>query len=210
MHVSFFSVVFEISKIGMVYQCLNFLQNNYLIVEKRKQLGSNSIFTRFQQILNQVPLSKNQIIKHVVRKPLYEEFFFRICVQGGIFLIQRRRNRNKKTNVINLRIQKIFRIIVSALLFGLSHFIYQPLTFHQMKNVAWICLTGVVYGYVSENRRSMSESYLIHGINNALCCAKILHPQKEAMLKNAIYLSYLGLLFLFGKEICNDFREMMY
>lgn len=203
-----FSLMLEMSKIGLVCQFLTDLKNNCLIVKQPNKMVSHSIFERFQQMLNPIPLSKDQISIHVVKQPLYEEFIFRICVQGGIFLIQRSKNKNRECSQIELRKQKIFRISVTAFLFGFSHFIYQPLSARQIKNVAWICLTGIVYGYLTENRRSISESYLIHGMNNALCCAKMLHPQKRAMLQSVIYLSYLGLLALFSKEIYSDLKSI--
>lgn len=123
----------------------------------------------YVQLSRQCPVLSNHLFKSVVEAPFLEEVLFRLALQNGIHGCQKLKNWifKKKLNEADLRIQKIFRVECTSILFALSHFNVSSISF-SLTQMGLSYVGGSSLGYLYEKYGTLSVPILLHGCNNAL------------------------------------------
>jgi len=106
--------------------------------------------------------------------PILEEVMFRGALLGGLKACQYGYNKiryciNKyEPSETDLKVQEIFRVRVSALIFGVVHFTnYPTVTAFAVFHVSTCILGGLTYGYMAEKTNSVILPIFLHSFFNA-------------------------------------------
>ena len=162
----------ELTKLVSVAVFLNYLNTTFLLPALKP---SRFIFANHNFVALTSGLSPNLLMQHVVYRPLLEEILFRGMLLRGMHGLQIGVNylflNEELTDEEETR-QKVVRICASALIWGGCHLMNSAVDRkHAVIQIAWSCLGGIVYGILSENYKTLSYGYLLHGMNNALFIA---------------------------------------
>jgi hypothetical protein len=129
--------------------------------------------------------------------PLAEEVIFRGIIQRGIGIGQWGWNRfvlKRELTEEELAIQRIWRVQVTAFVFGAAHLTNPKPSALQF---VWCYVGGVTDGYLSEKYRTLSLSILSHGLNNILATSIMFYPKNIniiliVIIANPIFCYLLG------------------
>ncbi|MBA3720986.1 MAG: CPBP family intramembrane metalloprotease [Parachlamydiaceae bacterium] len=135
---------------------------------------------------------KAAIFTGVVLAPIVEEILFRQLLQGFLHMLQKFKNRfiaKEAPNPQNLKAQEIFRVRVTAVLFGCVHLL-NPHTHVIFAAIQFTSATlgGLCYGYLSEKYNTISLTILAHGMHNALLCGAVCYGHKGKGVKAVLLL----------------------
>lgn len=112
-----------------------------------------------------------------------EELLFRGAIQNTIGWIQKKWTSKVKLSEEDLKSQQVFRVHLTAILFGLYHLTNNPLSIIQ---ASLVYLPGTSYSYLKEKYNTLSITILAHGIHNAIVgCALV---SLERLSQKSIYL----------------------
>lgn len=126
---------------------------------------------------NRVKITK-AFWSNITLKPVAEEIIFRLLSHRLIYLAQCGYNKLLQRTELTEEQKKgqmIFRVILSAALFSLTHLVINkgrklhiqgPITF----------IGGLAYGGLFEKYHTLSIGILFHGINNLLAAASTINP----------------------------------
>jgi hypothetical protein len=85
------------------------------------------------------------------------------------------------------KIQMVFRVHLSALIFASAHLSNPHTTKAQaLLQFVWTYLGGIIYGYLTEKYHSLAPSIIMHGINNSLATASAIYSKKLDVLVIAL------------------------
>ncbi len=114
-------------------------------------------------------------LDNVLIAPVAEEIIFRWSLQGTIHIFQKRRNWIRKKRAISqedLKAQEVFRVRMTAFLFGLAHFgnlaCSDQAIFETSLQVVYATIFGLSTGYLKERTESIVLPILCHAINNTI------------------------------------------
>ena len=130
----------------------------------------------------------NHIWTKLLLDPLAEEIVFRLISHSVIYSFQYGYNKllqREELTEEQKTAQKIFRIVLSAILFSLEHVRVNQgrnLFFH----VPVTLIGGIAYSGLLERYRTLSIGLLFHGINNLLTRTIVLNPSLYTPLNVAI------------------------
>jgi membrane protease YdiL (CAAX protease family) len=152
------------------------------VIETAKNVAAVIFLDLIRRSVLSVPssFSKHAIYGAVIISPVLEEVLFRgvllSALQGmqkvwNLVVVQRLLTPQEE------RMQQIFRIHLSAFLFGIGHYFFNPS--RSLDITILNCVVsygdGVSYGYLREKYRSLAVGVLIHGLHNAICIAMAGH-----------------------------------
>ena len=127
----------------------------------------------------------------IILAPVLEEFLFRGVLLTSLEMMQKGYNvvrhysHNHEMTKAEIKAQMVFRVRITALVFGLAHLANGHKPIELAVQVTHCIFGGLTYGYFKEKRRSISLPIILHATNNALA----------VMMSETSYSPYLKLLF---------------
>lgn len=113
-----------------------------------------------------------------VKTPLREEICFRLIPHLLIYAMQWGYHRLRKDGELTENQKKwelISRVVLSALIFSISHLIRNPKTNLHIQGPLTF-LGGLIYGGLLEKYHTLSLGILFHGINNTIAATAAIYP----------------------------------
>jgi hypothetical protein len=141
-----------------------------------------------------LPSEKSYGYDVCVPAPVYEEIFFRGVVLTTFTLGQYIWSKIRKHQMTDetLKAQRIFRVRVTAVLFGLSHLINGVSI-----QVLFACASGLGWGYVAEHYNSTVPSMILHFTHNfSVYCITLNVISPVTWLITVIFLETLNIYII--------------
>ncbi|MCE5293002.1 MAG: CPBP family intramembrane metalloprotease [Chlamydiales bacterium] len=141
-------------------------------------IATEAIRTVAIKTFSNMPDLFDEAIDSVVIAPVLEEILFRVILLDGIKAIQNAvftHWHSRPATPAELQSQKVFRVWVTAIAFGIAHLGNYPgmSTAGKVAVTAWHILGGLIYGYLKEVADSASASLIYHSYHNYIVmCGK--------------------------------------
>ena len=158
--------------------------------------------------------TNERVIKDVLFAPVLEEIAFRGLLQPSIKYAQKAWNWHKGQKATEA--QKIFRIRMTAFLFGALHLTNpKPLIANVIQSLL-AGTDGIAFGHIAELTGSIAPTIFLHGLNNG--CVEMSFASKISLismialtilLKVGIQLSKVSILYVANKGGFRPFLSSM-